>query len=31
MTGSILFGLAILAVFTMVQTIKPGQSLFDRR
>jgi len=31
MVTSILFGLAILVVFAVVQVIKPGHSLFDRR
>ena len=31
MVTSILFGLAVLIVFALVQTIKPGHSLFDRQ
>ena len=31
MIVSILFGLAFLALFAGMQTIKPGKSLFDRR
>jgi hypothetical protein len=30
MVASILFGLAILVVFALVQAVKPGRSLFDR-
>jgi len=30
MVTSILFGLASLAVFALVQLVKPGKSLFDR-
>jgi len=30
MVTSILFGLASLAVFALVQFVKPGKSLFDR-
>lgn len=31
MVASILFGLAFLALFAGMQTIKPGKSLFDRK
>jgi hypothetical protein len=30
MVASILFGLAFVAIFAGLQTIKPGKSLFDR-
>ncbi len=30
MVASIVFGLAILAVFALIQLVKPGKSLFDR-
>jgi len=31
MMMSILFGVAVLVVFALVQRVKPGHSLFDRR
>jgi hypothetical protein len=30
MIGSILFGLVVLVVFAIIQTIKPGKSMFDK-
>jgi hypothetical protein len=30
MVASIIFGLAALAVFALIQLAKPGRSLFDR-
>jgi hypothetical protein len=30
MVASIIFGLAALAVFALIQLVKPGGSLFDR-
>jgi hypothetical protein len=30
MIGQIVFGLAVLAVFALIQLVKPGKSLFDR-
>jgi hypothetical protein len=30
MTASILFGLAMLGLFVVVQTVRPGKGLFDR-
>lgn len=30
MVASILFGLAFIALFAGLQTIKPGKSIFDR-
>jgi hypothetical protein len=30
MVASIIFGLAALAVFALIQLVKPGRSLFDR-
>jgi hypothetical protein len=30
MAASIVFGLAVLAVFALLQLVKPGKSLFDR-
>jgi hypothetical protein len=30
MAGQIVFGLAVLALFALVQIVKPGKSLFDR-
>jgi len=29
MIASIVFGIVVVAVFTLVQTIKPGKSMFD--
>ncbi len=31
MVASIVFGLAVLAVFAISQLVKPGKSFFDRR
>jgi hypothetical protein len=31
MVGQIVFGLAALAVFALIQLVKPGKSLFDRK
>ena len=31
MVLSILFGVAVVIVFALLQTVKPGHSLFDRR
>jgi len=30
MEGQIVFGLAVLGLFALVQIVKPGKSLFDR-
>jgi hypothetical protein len=30
MVASIIFGLAILGVFALIQLVKPGKSVFDR-
>ncbi len=30
MVASIIFGLVALAVFALIQLVKPGRSLFDR-
>jgi hypothetical protein len=30
MVGQIVFGIVILAVFAIWQTIKPGKSIFDK-
>jgi hypothetical protein len=30
MVASIVFGLAALVVFVLIQLVKPGKSLFDR-
>jgi hypothetical protein len=30
MTGQVVFGLLVVAVFALVQLLKPGRSLFDR-
>jgi len=30
MVASIIFGLAALAVFALLQLVKPGKSLFDK-
>jgi hypothetical protein len=30
MTGQVVFGLLAVAVFVLVQLLKPGRSLFDR-
>jgi hypothetical protein len=30
MVASIVFGLAVLGVFALIQLTKPGKSLFDR-
>ena len=30
MIASIVFGLAVLGVFALLQLVKPGKSLFDR-
>jgi hypothetical protein len=30
MVAQIVFGLAALAVFALIQLVKPGKSLFDR-
>jgi hypothetical protein len=30
MTGQVVFGLLVVAVFVLVQLLKPGRSLFDR-
>ena len=29
MVASIIFGLAIIGAFALIQTLKPGRSLFD--
>jgi hypothetical protein len=31
MDGQIIFGLAVLVVFALIQLVKPGKSLFDRK
>jgi hypothetical protein len=31
MVAQIVFGVAVLAVFALVQLVKPGKSLFDHR
>jgi hypothetical protein len=30
MAGQVVFGLLVVAVFALVQLLKPGRSLFDR-
>ncbi len=30
MTGQIIFGVVILAVFVLLQFVKPGKSVFDK-
>jgi len=30
MVASILFGISFLVLFALLQTVKPGKSLFDR-
>jgi hypothetical protein len=31
MEAQIVFGLAVLAVFALIQLVKPGKSMFDRK
>jgi hypothetical protein len=30
MTGQVVFGLLVVAVFALVQVLRPGRSLFDK-
>jgi len=30
MAAQVIFGLGVLAVFALIQLVKPGKSLFDR-
>jgi hypothetical protein len=31
MEGQVIFGIAVLVVFALLQLVKPGKSLFDRK